>query len=130
MKPNLFVKITTLTAFTVLLSGLVAYKAGAFESYLAETQIDSLDSPKSDSIQPQPRLMAPSSKSDVIFEPIEEEKQKDSAATQKNSQQQNNNTNQREQTPNQNNKPKTPVYMGSSKSAPVFTPTNDTSKPK
>ncbi len=126
MKANLFVKVATLTTFALLMSGFVAYKAGAFESYLG-VQIDS-DSPGKDSIQYDPEMMAPSTKSAAIFEP-ELPAQKDSPAQQ---QQQQQNANQ---APNQsaapagtNNGTKTPVYMNSSKSGGVFPPRTDTTK--
>jgi hypothetical protein len=119
MKPNLAVRIITLSAFTILMSGFVAYKAGAFEN---ESNIKA-DSPVKDTAY-EPVIMAPSSKSAPVFEP---ETTKD---TSKPRQQQQNNRG--DESPNQNAAPpKQKTYMGSSKSGGVFRPQPaDTSKPK
>lgn len=129
MKPNALLRTATLSLFVLLMSGFVAYKAGAFEVDNATT--NGADSPKKDSATGP--TMAPSTKSAVIFEP---QTTKDTSKPQQQQQQKQSN-----QAPNQNNnapanqstspapKPNN-VYMGSSKSAPVFTPSRDTNNPK
>lgn len=103
------------------MTGFVAYKAGAFESDSTPVA----DSPVTDSAHV-PVIMAPSSKSGVIFEP---EETKDTPTSKQTQLQQ---SNQREQSPNQNAAPpKQKTYMGGSKSGGVFPPQpKDTSKPK
>lgn len=122
MKPNLLVRGITLSGFAVLMSGFVAYKAGAFES--GGDSNSKADSPVKDTVQ-EPIIFAPSSKSGPVFTP------KESKDTSKPQQQQHQGS-QSDQTPNQNAAPpKQKTYMGGSKSKQVFTPEpKDTSKPK
>lgn len=123
MKSNLLIKGITLCGFAVLMTGFVAYKAGAFEGHLTDA-IPSVDSPGQDSINRRLEMMAPSSKSAPIFEPRTTEK-KDSPV------QQQNNANAPQQQQQQQQQPKVKTYMGGSKSGGVFTPQpDDTSQPK
>ena len=135
MKPNLLVRTLTLAVFILLMSGFVAYQAGAFDCYGSDHAFNS-DTPGKDSAKPAPR-MAPSSKVLILVEPTQETKD-----TSKKPQQQQQQTDQRDQAPNQSNNapkaaqsgqdnaPKKNVYMGSSNSGPVFTPAPDTGQPR
>lgn len=126
MKPNALLRTATLSLFIMLMSGFVAYKAGAFEGGESAVEVN-IDSPKKDSALP--AVMAPSSKSSILFEP---ESSTDSSLPHQQQQQRNQNSNAPVNA-NQNAAPapKPNVYMGSSKSAPVFTPpVQDTSHPK
>lgn len=42
-KPNLFIKVLTLTGFVLLISGFVAYRGGAFDHLTQTSQADELD---------------------------------------------------------------------------------------
>lgn len=114
MKTNLLVRVITLSGFTILMSGFVAYKAGAFES---GSNVNA-DSPVKDTLSP--LIYAPSSKSGPVF--ISASSTQDTVKLQSTEQ----------QAPNQRAEPpKVKTYMGGSKSKQVFTPEpKDTSKPK
>jgi hypothetical protein len=130
MKPNLLVRVITLSGFTVMMSGFVAYKTGAFET----ASNVKADSPVKDTLTPM--IFAPSSKSGPVFTVSSSQ---DTVKPKQDQQQ----SDQKQQAPNQNAAPpkaneqtnqapaKPNNYMGGSKSKQVFTPEpKDTSKPK
>ena len=120
MKPvHPILKITTVAVFVTLMSGFVAYRAGAFEQLMyGDNTTDSgseygfSDSPGQDSVTPE--MMAPSSKAMILIDeprPVKKDTTKKNTQSDSGSRQNNANPEPRE------NKP---VYMGGSKSAPVF----------
>ncbi|HTF05112.1 MAG TPA: hypothetical protein VK826_13885, partial [Bacteroidia bacterium] len=130
MKPvHPILKIATVTVFVTLMSGFVAYRAGAFEQLMYGDATTSnsgeeygfSDSPGKDSVAPE--MMAPSSKAMILIDeprPVKKDTtkkntQSDSGSRQNNNAPQNTNANPE---PRENK----PVYMGGSKSAPVFHP--------
>jgi hypothetical protein len=130
MKSSVLLRTATLALFIVLMSGFVAYKAGAFERTNNEAAV-SADSPVKDSVAR--TVIAPGSKSSVLFEP---QTAPDTAKPKRVQQQSNQQVpaDQSNAPVNANQSaspaPKPEVFMGGSKSAPVFTPTPDTSGPQ
>jgi hypothetical protein len=117
MKPaHPFLKIVTLSVFVVLISGFVAYRAGAFNEIIHGERIavniyDAVvDSPGTDSVKPAPVMMS-SSKS--VYVPDDHPASTD--ADKKNNQ-------------NRTRPANKPVIMPSSKSGPVYVPEPDTLK--
>jgi hypothetical protein len=105
MKPvHPILKIVTLFIFITLISGFVAYRAGALNG-IVHGDRTSVDSPGTDSVKSAPTMMS-SSKSTIMIEP---------------------DTNKNKPKPRSSTRPK-PVIMPSSKSGPVFVPDQDTVK--
>jgi|GEM_PF-1769611 len=140
MRSSLLLKIATLTLFILLISGFVAYRAGALEGFFAQAPADdpaapALDSPR-DSMQQ--REFMHSSKSGRMFVKPEDTSRKpikrkpDSVSWIDPGTMMNSSKSGAIFIPEKKDTPekveKIPVHMGSSKSAPVFTPKKDTSK--
>ncbi len=129
---NPLVKALTISFFAILIGGFVAFRAGAFESFMNEErsagnysgEMSFVDSPVKDTTEKE--VMMSGSKAMVILDhekektPQDTTKKKTSGDTgARNS----NNPNQTQTPPKNINMP---VYMGGSKSGPVFTPKPDT----
>lgn len=117
MQPNRILKIVTLTAFSLLMTGFVAYRSGAFTSTNPSNLSSSstgmefpVDSPPPKAnMSPSQVEMMSSSKSAIIYKPIAE----DSLKTMKD-------TGKVKQVKKDTLKKKT--YMGSSKSGYIYVP--------
>lgn len=121
MKPaHPILKIATLFVFAVLISGFVAYRAGALNEIIYGERIAvniddaAVDSPGTDSVKIAPVMMS-SSKSVYVPDDHPASTDADKAENKK-------------RTKPANNANREPVIMPSSKSGPVFVPEPDTAK--